>query len=104
MEETGFNPCLQPVHAVPPLSPGGQKDPLEQEKANHSSILAWRIPMTEEPGGLQSMGSQRVIGENWCLRVEWTLKVLWSSALGEASVCSACPFQEASSLGSNEPQ
>ena len=38
----------------------GQKDPLEKEIAIHSSILAWRIPWTEEPGGLQSMGSQRV--------------------------------------------
>ena len=38
----------------------GQQDPLEEEMATHSSILAWRIPWTEEPGGLQSMGSQRV--------------------------------------------
>ena len=38
----------------------GQEDPLEEEMATHSSILAWRIPGTEEPGGLQSMGSQRV--------------------------------------------
>ena len=38
----------------------GQKDPLEEEKATHSSILAWEIPMTEEHDGLQSMGSQRV--------------------------------------------
>ena len=37
-----------------------QVDPLEQELATHSSILAWRISWTEEPGGLQSMGSQRV--------------------------------------------
>ena len=36
------------------------EDPLEKEMATHSSILAWRIPWTEEPGGLQSMGSQRV--------------------------------------------
>ena len=36
------------------------EDPLEKEMANHSSILAWRIPWTEEPGGLQSMESQRV--------------------------------------------
>ena len=35
-----------------------QEDPLEQEMATHSSTLAWRIPWTEEPGGLQSMGSQ----------------------------------------------
>ena len=38
----------------------GQEDPLEKEMATHSSILAWRIPWTEEPGELQSMGSQRV--------------------------------------------
>ena len=38
----------------------GQKDPLENKMATHSSILAWRIPWTEEPGGLQSMGLQRV--------------------------------------------
>ena len=37
-----------------------QEDPLEEEMATHSSILSWRIPWTEEPGGLQSMGSQRV--------------------------------------------
>ena len=38
----------------------GWEDPLEEEMAIHSSILAWRIPWTEEPGGLQSRGSQRV--------------------------------------------
>ena len=38
----------------------GWEDPLEEGMATHSSILAWRIPWTEEPGGLQSMGSQRV--------------------------------------------
>ena len=38
----------------------GWEDPLEKEMVTHSSILAWRIPWTEEPGGLQSMGSQRV--------------------------------------------
>ena len=38
----------------------GQEDPLEQGMATHSSILAWRIPWSEEPGGLQSTGSQRV--------------------------------------------
>ena len=37
-----------------------QEDPLEKEMATHSSILAWRIPGTEEPGGLQSTGSQRI--------------------------------------------
>ena len=38
----------------------GQKDPLEEEMATHSSVLVWKIPWTEEPGGSQSRGSQRV--------------------------------------------
>ena len=38
----------------------GWEDPLEEGMSTHSSILAWKIPWTEEPGGLQSMGSQRV--------------------------------------------
>ena len=37
----------------------GREDPLEKEMATHVSILAWRIPWTEDPGGLQSLGSQR---------------------------------------------
>ena len=37
----------------------GQEDPLEEEMATHSNIFAWEIPWTEEPGGLQSMGSQK---------------------------------------------
>ena len=41
----------------------GQEDPLEKEIATHSIILTWRIPWTEKPGGLQSMGSQRVISD-----------------------------------------
>ena len=38
----------------------GQEDPLEKEMATHSSVLAWEIPQTEEPGGLQTMELQRV--------------------------------------------
>ena len=38
----------------------GQEDPLEEEMATHSIILVWKIPWTEEPGGLQSMESQRI--------------------------------------------
>ena len=38
----------------------GGEDPLEKEMATHSGVLAWEIPWTEEPGGLQSMGLQRV--------------------------------------------
>ena len=43
-----------------PVQSLGWKDPLEKEMATHSSILAWRIPWTEEPGRLQSMGLQRL--------------------------------------------
>ena len=45
---------------------------VEKEVATHSSILAWRIPGTEEPGGLQSMGSQRV-------RYDWVTSLTWSN-------------------------
>ena len=47
-------------NAGDPGSRTGQEDPLEKGMATHSSILAWRIPWTEEPGGLQSKGAQRV--------------------------------------------
>ena len=50
----------------------GWEDPLEEDKATHSSILAWRISWTEDPGGLQSMGSQRV-RHNWATKHSTTL-------------------------------
>ena len=57
----------------------GRKDPLEDGVATHSSILAWRIPWTEEPAGLQSMGLQGV-RDNWSdwarLKLIWVLKEL----------------------------
>ena len=53
------------------------EDPLEKEMATHSSIPAWRIPWTEEPGGLQSMGSQRVKHD----RVTYTFSLLYGPAL-----------------------
>ena len=46
----------------------GQEDPLEKEMATHSNMLAWRIPWTEEPGGLQSTGKQ----ESWIWLRDWT--------------------------------
>ena len=52
-------PAMQETQERRVLSLGGE-DPLEEEMATHSSILAWRIPWTEEPGRLQSMGSQGV--------------------------------------------
>ena len=51
----------------------GQEDPLEEAMATHSTILAWRIPCTEEPGGLHSMGLQRV-SHDWsdlaCMHID----------------------------------
>ena len=58
----------------------GREHPLEKEMATHSSILAWRIPWMEEPGGLQSTGSQRV-GQNWSTSLSVSLtfsSCLWS--------------------------
>ena len=49
----------------------GQEDPLEKEMTTHSNILAWRIPWTEEPGGLESTGLQRV-GHNWAPSLHFT--------------------------------
>ena len=55
-------PSLKKLPAIQEtwVRPLGWKDPLEKGMASHSSILAWRIPWTEEPGGLQSMQLQRV--------------------------------------------
>ena len=67
--ETGASLVVQSVKNLPAVqetwvrSPG-QENPLEKEMATHSSILAWKISWTKEPGGLQSMGSQRV-GHDW---------------------------------------
>ena len=59
------SPVSQMVKSLPAMQetqdqPLGQEDPLEEGMEIHSSILAWRIPWTEKPGGLQSMGSHRV--------------------------------------------
>ena len=64
-----FNLLVQQVKSPPAMQETwvqslGPEDPLKKEMATHSSILAWRIPWTEEPGGLQSTGSQRV-GHDW---------------------------------------
>ena len=53
----------------------GREDPLEKGMTTHSSILAWRIPWTQEPGGLQSMGLQRV-GHDWVTNT-LTLREAW---------------------------
>ena len=54
------NPPIMPETQETWVGSLGQEDPLKEEMAAHSGILAWRIPWAEEPGGLQSMGSQRV--------------------------------------------
>ena len=54
------NPPAQVRHSGDMGSIPGQEDPLEEGMASHSSILAWRIPWTEEPGGLKPMWLQRV--------------------------------------------
>ena len=59
-----------------------QEDPMEKRMTTHSSILAWRIPWTEKPGRLQSMGSQRV-------RHDWASNTSWCSS----NVLSDCLFQ-----------
>ena len=73
-------------------------DPLEKETATHSSILAWKIPWTEKPGGLQSKGLQR-IGHNWATQhthrvsnLSITLRV-WNAWLSfHQSCCKAIQF------------
>ena len=59
----------------------GLEDPLEKEMATHSSILAWEIPWTEEPCGLQSMGLQRV-GHDWATSLSFFLSFFLSPASG----------------------
>ena len=74
----------------------GQGDPLEEGMTTHSSILAWRIPLTEEPGGLQTMGSRRV-RHGWVSNT-WTLLLL--CILTKSSLCRI----RASLLRSHPPQ
>ena len=54
----------------------GLEDPLEEEMATHSSILAWEIPWIEEPGGLQSLGSQKV-GQDWVTKQQEGAPPVW---------------------------
>ena len=60
MNQRGKNPPAMQETWEMQVQPMGREDPLEEEVVTHPSILAWEIPWTEEPGGLQSMGSQRV--------------------------------------------
>ena len=56
--------CLPTMWETQVLSLGWE-DPLEKEMATHSSIVAWKMPLTEEPGTLQFMGLQRVVHDHW---------------------------------------
>ena len=85
----------------------GQEEPLEKEMAAHSSILAWRIPWTEEPGRLQSMGSQRV-RPDWATEHAHTLWFHqkpqcmgmtcmdkgWAGSTCVSLACESCTLQE----------
>ena len=71
-------------HRVPSLS---WKDPLEKEMVTHSCLLAWRIPRTEEPGGLQSMGSQRVGRDRATERTHVRLGCSHTSSPSLAALC-----------------
>ena len=59
----------------------GQEDPLKKEMGTHSSIPAWRIPWTGEPGGLQPMGSQRVRHDLVAKHTQRQAQTVWSSIL-----------------------
>ena len=81
----------------------GQEDPLEEEMATHSSILAWRIPVTEEPGGLQSMGSQRV-GHDWvCACTHTDTHVKYNSATSPTPTGWIFPLHFYTSSSDNPP-
>ena len=65
----------------------GQEDPSKEEMATHSSILAWKIPWTEKPGGLQSVGSQRV-GHDWSDLACSMCWFLWGEKKNVGNKCS----------------
>ena len=68
----------------------GWEDSMEKGTATHSSILVWRIPWTEKPGRLQSMGPQRV-GQDW---VAFTFTFLKCSDIANKAYCSSWEFQD----------
>ena len=82
------NPPAMQETQVRPLS---QEYPWEEETATHSSILAWKIPWTEEPGGLQSMGSQRVRHDLAIKQLVTDTEQVWNQSL-QASVSKSSIF------------
>ena len=75
----------------------GREDPLEKKVATHSSVLAWEIPWTEEPGGLEPMGSQRV-GHDWAANSQVTCVGLCGH-----SVCLVIQYTYRSWVGGETP-
>ena len=69
----------------------GWEDPLEKGMATHSSIPAWTIPWTEEPGGLQSMGSQRV-RRDWATKLKWRANWFSNDSVAGKSHYHCCRF------------
>ena len=85
------------------LWPLGREDPLEKGMATHSGILAWRIPWTEEPGGLWFMGSQRV-RHNWVTKIfilicRWDFNMEWVLVLTECYSMSTTKKKKVDSTG-----
>ena len=85
------------------LWPLGREDPLEKGMATHSGILAWRIPWTEEPGGLWFMGSQRV-RHNWVTKIfilicSWDFNMEWVLVLTECYSMSTTKKKKLIQLG-----
>ena len=81
-------PAMQETQETLVRSPDGE-DPLEEEMATHSNILAWRIPWTEEPGGLQSKRSPRV-RHSWAHRLVRLTNHSWVSALLVCQAATLC--------------
>ena len=76
----------------------GQEDPLKEEIATHSSVLAWRIPWTEEPGGLQFMGSQ--VGHNLVTKLPPPVFLPGKlHGLRSLAGCSPCGHKESDTAG-----
>ena len=68
----------------------GQEDPMEEELATHSTVLVWRSPWTEEPGGLQSVGSQRVGHDSTMTATDGALGSLHLFAVVNNAVMTTC--------------
>ena len=71
----------------------GREDPLEKEMASHASTLAWKIPWTEEPGGLQPMGSQRV-RHDWVTSLSLSLFIVYLGLSDDSVVKNPPAMQE----------